>query len=143
MYGWVYMPLVNLGRARTEDIVDFEKAILAHRHWKEKLNGYLAKPDGSLSASEVAEDTRCELGKWIHAEGKKMARLPEYEHLKTEHARFHQAAADVIRKADSGANLSGETALGGHSAFSVASTAVVRAIMALRHSLEAPVVAHK
>lgn len=124
--------------------MDFEKAILAHRHWKEKLNQYLAKPDGSLSASEIAEDSRCELGKWIHGEGKKVAaRFPEYEHLRAEHARFHQAAADVIRKADSGSSISGETALGGHSAFSVASTAVVRAIMNLRHAVEAQVVAHK
>ncbi len=123
--------------------MDFDKAILAHRHWKERLNQYLAAPDRSLSAAEVGEDTRCELGKWLYGEGTKFSRLPEYEHLRTEHARFHKAAADVIRKADSGKNVSGETALGGHSEFSAASTMVVRAIMSLREKVDKQVLSHK
>jgi hypothetical protein len=68
--------------------------------------------------------------------GKKHANSPEFQHLRSEHARFHKAAADVVHRADSGANVSGETALGGHSEFSSASTAVVKAIMSLRSKLE-------
>ena len=119
-----------------EEQMDFEQAILAHRHWKDKLSDYLKKPDGSLSAMEVAKDDKCELGKWIHGDGAKHAKSPEFQHLRSEHARFHKAAADVVHKADSGANVSGETALGGHSEFAAASTAVVKAIMSLRSKLE-------
>lgn len=120
----------------SEDNMDFEQAILAHRHWKDKLSDYLKKPDHSLSAMEVAKDDKCELGKWIHGDGAKHAKSPEFQQLRSEHARFHKAAADVVHKADSGANVSGDTALGGHSEFSAASTAVVKAIMSMRSKLE-------
>jgi len=118
--------------------MDFEQAILAHRHWKDKLNKYLKKPDGSLSAMEVAKDDKCELGKWIYGDGKKHGSSLEFQLLRSEHARFHKAAADVVHKADSGASVSGETALGGHSEFSTASSAVIKAIVSLRTKLEAP-----
>jgi len=85
---------------------------------------------------EVAKDDKCELGKWIHGDGAKHAKSPEFQQLRSEHTRFHKAAADVVHKADSGASVSGETALGGHSEFSAASTAVVKAIMSLRSKLE-------
>jgi len=116
--------------------MDFDRAILAHRHWKDKLNDYLTNRDGTLSANTIEQDNQCELGKWIYAEGHKHSRLTEFEALRSAHARFHKAAADVVRKADSGANISGETVLGGHSEFSSASTAVVKAIMDVKHKVE-------
>jgi hypothetical protein len=119
--------------------MNFEQAILAHRKWKDRLNGYLAKPDRSLLATEVAADNKCELGKWISGDGAKHASLQEFQMLRSEHARFHRAAADVIRKADAGQSVSGETALGGKSEFSAASIAVVKAIVELRKKVEAQV----
>ena len=56
--------------------MDFDHAIAAHSSWKMKLSKYLAKPDHSLQPKEIAPDDRCDLGKWIVAEGKKFANLP-------------------------------------------------------------------
>jgi hypothetical protein len=112
--------------------MDFDKAIKAHSDWKMKLAVYLKKPDGSLKAGDMGQNNKCELGSWIAAEGAKHNGLPELAKLKSEHTRFHKAAADVVRRADSGKNVSEETVLGSKSEFMSASQAVVQAILAIK-----------
>ena len=82
--------------------------------------------------SKSPRDNNCALGQWIHGEGTKYSNLSEYITLKTEHARFHKVTADVIRKADSGASVAEETAVGANSEFGKASSAVVEAIMHMK-----------
>ncbi len=55
--------------------------------------------------------------------------------LKTKHAEFHKAASEVIKKADSGASVTVEVALGSNSEFSKASSAVVIALMSLKRKI--------
>ncbi|HUO26906.1 MAG TPA: CZB domain-containing protein [Candidatus Aquilonibacter sp.] len=112
--------------------MNFDEAITAHADWKRKLSRYIQHPDHSLKAAEVSTDNKCALGQWIYGEGAKHAALPEYSKLKSEHQRFHKAAAAVITKADSGVNESEEIALGGKSDFSTTSASVVTAIMAMK-----------
>lgn len=112
--------------------MDFDAAIKAHSDWKMKLSTYLRKPDGSLKVAEVCLDNKCPLGQWIHGEGSKWSTLPEYSLLKTEHAKFHKCAGDIIKKADSGENTSEDIALGSKSEFATASTNVVLAIMKMK-----------
>jgi methyl-accepting chemotaxis protein len=112
--------------------MNFDEAITAHSAWKLKLSAYLRKPDGSLKASEVAADNKCPLGLWIHGDGKKHAALPEYGVLRNAHAKFHTSAGDVVRRADSGKNVTEELVLGGASDFSRASAAVVMAIINMK-----------
>lgn len=116
--------------------MDFDDAIKAHSAWKMKLSTYLKKPNGSLKAAEIQPDNKCNLGQWIHGEGKKWAALPEYTTLKNEHARFHKAAAQVVTKGDSGQSTSEDTAIGAKSEFASASSAVVAAIMAIRRKAQ-------
>lgn len=112
--------------------MDFDQAIAAHSAWKGKLREYLAKKDGSLSSGEVSADNKCVLGQWIHGEGTRYSKLPEYSTLKKEHARFHKAAADVVLKAESGQLVTEEVALGSRSDFATTSSAVVMAIAAMK-----------
>lgn len=112
--------------------MDFDKAIAAHSQWKGKLSTYLRKPDHSLQPTDVSADNKCDLGKWIVADGAKLATDPEFSKLKTEHARFHKAAADIIRRANAGEKVAEETALGAHSDFVSASSAVVQALMHIK-----------
>ena len=121
----------TLGLPRSEHM-DFDKAIKAHSDWKIKLSAYLKKPDGSLKAAEIALDNKCELGSWIVTDGLRLNGTPEYTKLKAEHTRFHKAAADVVRRADSGKNVAEETVLGAKSEFTAASQGVVQAILALK-----------
>ena len=112
--------------------MDFDQAIAAHSKWKARLRSYIAAPDGSLSAPEIALDNKCELGMWITAQGAMHSTLPEFKSLRSQHARFHKAAAEIVRKADSGQRVTEEVALGAKSEFSSASADVVSAIMALK-----------
>jgi methyl-accepting chemotaxis protein len=122
---------LNLSNARRLH-VNFDDAIRAHSQWKQKLSAYVSKPDRSLNASEVSADSKCQLGQWLSGEGKKFASLTEFSQLTSDHSRFHKAAGDVIRKADSGQNVTEEIALGANSEFAVASTAVVKSLMAMK-----------
>ncbi|MFZ0804445.1 MAG: CZB domain-containing protein [Terriglobales bacterium] len=112
--------------------MNFDQAIGAHSEWKHKLSAYLVKHDGSLKVQDISPDNKCPLGQWIHGEGAKYANMAEYSTLKSEHARFHLATAEVIRKADSGQSVTEETAIGAKSKFAEASSAVVTAIMAMK-----------
>lgn len=112
--------------------MDFDEAIKAHSAWKLKLSQYLEKPDGSLKATDVQMDNKCVLGQWIYGEGAKHTSLPEYSTLKNEHASFYKAAAEVIRKADSGQSVSEDVAIGSKSDFGRTSTAVITAIMMMK-----------
>ncbi len=112
--------------------MNFDEAIKAHSAWKMKLSSYLNNPDGSLKAAEICLDNKCALGQWIYGEGAKFASHPEFTTLKSEHTRFHKAASEVVKKADSGQNVSEEIAIGGKSEFASASSSVVAAIMAIK-----------
>jgi len=112
--------------------MDFDQAISAHVQWKSKLAAYIAKPDKSLDAIKVSSDRNCDLGKWLHGDGMKHSSLPGFAALVEDHARFHRAAGEVIKKADSGKDESEEIALGGNSEFSKASSAVVTKLMQMK-----------
>jgi hypothetical protein len=112
--------------------MDFDKAIAAHSQWKGKLATYLKKPDRSLQPNEISADNKCDLGKWIVADGAKMASDPEFSKLKSEHARFHKAAADIVRRANAGEAVAEETVLGSRSEFISASSAVVQALINIK-----------
>ncbi|MFY9910022.1 MAG: CZB domain-containing protein [Candidatus Sulfotelmatobacter sp.] len=112
--------------------MNFDEAIKSHSDWKMKLTTYIKHPDHSLKSAEVAVDNKCALGQWMNGEGKKFASLPEFSKLKTEHQRFHKAAAAVIAKADSGQDQSEEVCLGAKSEYAAASSAVVSGIMVMK-----------
>lgn len=117
--------------------MDFQQAIKAHVDSKMKLSSYIAKPDKSLNAGAVSGDGNCDLGKWLKGDGAKYAKDPEFAKLIVDHAHFHKAAGEIIRKADSGARVSEEVALGSKSEYASASSAVVNALMKLKMKLAA------
>ncbi len=114
--------------------MDFDQAISCHVQWKSKLAAYVAKPDHSLNAAAISRENDCELGKWLCGEGQKYSKLPEFGKLVAEHAHFHAAAADVVRKADAGQHAGEEVALGSKSAYGAASNAVVTALMYMKRA---------
>ena len=116
--------------------MNFDEAIRAHAAWKMKLHNYISAADKSLKPAEVKADNRCDLGKWIHGDGLRLAGVPEYVTLKAEHARFHIAAAEIVERANAGQNVSAELVLGGKSPFATTSTAVVGAVMAIRGKIK-------
>jgi len=88
----------------------FFKALEAHTNWKIRLRKHL---DGTseevLDPDVVCKDNQCTLGQWIYGEGANYQDIESYAQLKQVHADFHQCAADIIRKKDSGAIAEAET----------------------------------
>ncbi len=109
--------------------MNFDDCVKAHVAWKSKLQTYLRSPDKSLNPTTVESDRNCDLGKWLHGEGAKFVSNPKFAQLVAEHAKFHKAAAGIIRQADTGKNVLEDVALGGKSDFSAASAKVVGLIM--------------
>jgi hypothetical protein len=114
----------------------FDDAVVCHSEWKRKLQAYVSNPDGSMSLGEVAATNKCRLGRWIGGKARKYAAFPEFARLIAEHTRFHKAAADIVTRADLGHDVSFEFALGVGSEFSLASSAVVLAIMDMKRRYE-------
>lgn len=117
--------------------MNFDVAVQAHAKWKAKLAAYIAKPDRTLNAAEVGKDDRCDLGKWLHGKGQRFGHLAEFAQLVEDHAHFHAAAGEIIRKADAGQIAQGELALGGRSEYAKVSTAVVASLMKIKTALAA------
>jgi len=118
--------------------MDFEQASKVHFEWKTKLRNYLKKPDGSLMPGTVGRDNECALGKWLHGEAKKFAGDHTYDELLTAHSGFHQEAASLIRRADSGEKVDAEAALGTSSKFNQLSQRVTVLIMEMKRHAVAP-----
>ncbi len=81
------------------DDLDFEKWIAAHRDWRRRLINHI---DGSsqevLDETVICLDNRCDLGKWIHGNGIRFYGEEQiFQHLVDDHAKFHQAAGEVVR----------------------------------------------
>jgi len=117
--------------------MNFDDAIQVHAAWKVKLLVYVRKPDGALRSADVRPSNRCALGKWLEDAGAKYGSMPEFKRLVAEHARFHAVAADVIDKADTGARMDPDQALGPESEFGIASRSVVKAIMDVKNKATA------
>ena len=112
--------------------MDFEEAIAAHSAWKRKLSAYLRSPDHSIQAAKVGMDNQCSLGQWLYGEGRKYASDPDFSQLQKAHANFHSEAADLVRRADGGEQVSEEAGLGANSQYAKVSSQVVQLIMKIK-----------
>jgi len=109
-----------------------DKAIMAHNLWKGRLRSALA--GGALPDEEmVRRDNACDLGKWIHGEGQRCREMLEYKAILSAHARFHQAAGDVIKLVKASKTLEAAHELD-KGEFTIASVDVMLAIEKLRQT---------
>jgi hypothetical protein len=112
--------------------MDFNDAIAAHIRWRTRLSRYVAEPDRSLSADEIAATNRCELGRWLGGEGRMYSGAPEYAALIDSHALFHKAAAAIVIKADSGQRVTKDIALGLQSGYGAASSEILKTLLVMK-----------
>ncbi len=74
-----------------EEDLDFQKWIAAHRDWRRRLQAYI---DGlsteQLDEKAISCDDRCDLGKWIHGNGRRFyGSENNFRQLQADHAHFH------------------------------------------------------
>lgn len=110
--------------------MDFDDAIVSHLKWKMYLHNYLVGRGQAIHIAQVGDAGACTLGQWINGEGKQYERTDQYRELVAKHGLFHDIAAEVVKKAQSGDKKGAEALLATGEFFSV-SREIVSAIMQL------------
>lgn len=112
--------------------MDLDQASKAHVDWKVKFRTAIAKQE-KLDDVTIGKDNCCELGKWLHSEGKtKFGSLPAHRDLLAKHAAFHVEASQVARLINAAKYAEAEQAIGAGTGYTSASSAVGVAILRLK-----------
>lgn len=112
--------------------MDLEQAVGKHAEWKMKLRSAITKQE-TLDAATIAKDNCCEVGKWLHGEGKlKCANLASYSDCVQKHAAFHAEAGKVAKTINAKDFKNAEVMLGNGTSYAAASSAVGVALMRLK-----------
>jgi hypothetical protein len=112
--------------------MDLEAAIGKHAEWKTKFRNAMSKHE-QMDAASIAKDNCCELGKWLHGEGKThYGRLASLTACVQKHALFHTEAGKVAAAINAKKFDEAEAMLGSGTGYTHASSDVGVAIMKLR-----------
>ncbi len=85
--------------------VDIDAAIAGQERWMPWLEQVLlhGARDARLRPEAIRDDTRSELGQWLHGPGRiALGHLPAFDMMARRHRYFHQQAADLVHHAEAG-----------------------------------------
>lgn len=82
--------------------MDLNEAVLDHMTLHHAVTEYAKKPNGALKVEDLQAHDRCHLGRWLSTDGAAYRALAEHASLEKEHAAFHKASAETVRRADAG-----------------------------------------
>ncbi len=112
--------------------MNLDSALQKHMEWKVTFRTAISKQE-QMDASTIAKDNCCELGKWLHGEGKtECGDLTSFATTLTKHAAFHVEAGKIASAINAQKYTEAETMLSGSSPFSAVSNEVGVAIMRLK-----------
>jgi len=107
-------------------------AIESHMRWKARLAEYVdGRSKEHLDPELIAQDDQSILGQWIHGVGgKTFGDEPGFAELRESYARFHQCAAELVRKVETGRRREARQMLG-NGDYAKASMLVIRLLSGL------------
>lgn len=112
--------------------MDLNHAIEKHAEWKLKFRSAISKQE-IMDAETISRDNCCELGKWLHGEGKTaLAKLSGHADCIAKHAVFHTEAGKVAKTINAKKYGEAEAMLGSGTSYASASSAVGVAILRLK-----------
>ena len=120
----------------TDYIRQIDAAIKAHDEWKARLLAAVAAGSSDLNPDDVRAHDRCDFGTWLSTVGPDMKASLHYDRVCDLHARFHQAAAVVLRLALSGRGPQALTSLEFGSEYVSASVLLVDEMELWRRELD-------
>ena len=78
--------------------MNLTQAISKHIEWKVKFMSTILKQE-SMDTETISKDNCCELGKWLHEDGKaQFGNLASYAICLDKHATFHKEAGKIADK---------------------------------------------
>ncbi len=110
------------------DPATLDHAIAAHAKWKFRLREAIRTGASEWTVEKVRPDDQCEFGKWLNSLPLADRMMNEWKDVKTLHARFHVAAADVLDSAIAGRKSEATTAMAPGGPFADVSTKLVKII---------------
>jgi methyl-accepting chemotaxis protein len=117
--------------------MDLTKASQSHAEWKIKLRMAIARKE-QIDAMSLAADNCCQLGKWLHGEGKvSHGRATVFTVLVKRHAAFHKEAGAVAQAINQGLYDKATKMLDSGTPYALATSAVGAAILGLKKELAA------
>lgn len=112
--------------------MDLAKAIQRHAEWKMKFLSAMRQHQ-ALDPVIIAKDNYCELGKWLHGEGKaKFGNLDSHAGCVLSHAAFHVEAGKVAQAINAKNYIEAENMLDDGTPYANASDEIVGTIMKLK-----------
>lgn len=112
--------------------MDLDNAIAKHAEWKVKFRTAINKQE-LMDADTIAKDNCCELGKWLHGDGKsQLGTLASYAKCVAKHAAFHVEAGKVAKTINAKKYQVAEAMLNSGTPYSDASNEVGIAIIGLK-----------
>ena len=93
--------------------LNFQSVISVHMGWRKRLADVVKGiSKEKLSVAQVGASDQCELGRWLNGPVKdEYASSSEFQALVAEHARFHQAAGQILQLAQAGQKKEAEQLL--------------------------------
>ncbi|MFI3155399.1 MAG: CZB domain-containing protein [Methylococcaceae bacterium] len=112
--------------------MNLDSAVQKHMEWKVKFRTAITKQE-QMDAVTIGKDNCCELGQWLHGEGKtQCGGLTSYSTVLAKHAAFHVEAGKIATAINAKKYIDAEAMLGGSSAFANISGEVGIALMRLK-----------
>jgi len=84
------------------DIKMIDKAVMAHKEWKDKLENAINAGRSDLNPLVVKTDNACEFGKWLYSLSAADKANVTFNTIKELHAEFHKIAGDILQLAVNG-----------------------------------------
>lgn len=117
--------------------VTLDRALAVHRAWKATLLKAV-QSDAVLDVQTLQRDDCCDLGQWLHAEGRQQyGHTPQFVALLRTHKEFHLVTGMVATVINDKNYEQAKTLLQTGSQFEAASTDVALAIMNLKSTIAA------
>jgi hemerythrin-like metal-binding protein len=89
-------PSVAAVPASVIDPAFLDRAIQSHLRWKIRLYSIIADRDAAaLDRPLLCADGHCDLGRWIHGDGRGLADLDLFQALQESHRRFHASVGAI------------------------------------------------
>lgn len=112
--------------------MDLNQAIAKHAEWKLKFRAAITKQQ-IMDVATISRDDCCDLGKWIHNEGKaKFSGLASHAACLAAHRTFHAEAGKVAAAINGKQYQDAEKMLGSGTPYANASSNVGAAIVTLK-----------
>ena len=84
------------------DSTFIDKAVMAHKEWKQRLEYAIRSGKSDFSPEIVKTDNACEFGRWLNSLPDSEKITADYKTVKELHAEFHKVAGDILQLALSG-----------------------------------------